>query len=56
MDPDRKKEVENWLSSNLETASRIMGLNQESVIEPEPFYDDTQSEHVIKGNNNTIGS
>ena len=53
MDPDRKKEVENWLSSNLETASRIIGLNQESVIEPEPFYDDTQNEHVIKGNNNT---
>ena len=53
MDPDRKKEVNNWLSSILTAASQFMGLNQEAIIEPEPFYDDTPNEHVIKGNNNT---
>jgi hypothetical protein len=53
MDSNRKQEVENYLSNNLETAARIMGLNQEAVIEPEPQYDETSNEHVIKGNNNT---
>jgi len=53
MDTERKQGVEDFLSNFPGSAARMLGLNNESVSEPEPLYDDTQNEYVIKGNNNT---
>jgi len=51
---DLSQELSDFLATHATpAAAKVMGLNQESVTEPEPLYDSTQNEHVIKGNNNT---
>jgi|TARA_R110000823_G_scaffold314867_1_gene444865 hypothetical protein len=53
METERKQDVEDFLAKAPEAVAKILGLNNERVIEPEPKYDNTQNEHVIKGNNNS---